>query len=167
VQVDRAVRIHIAMASSSFQWMSPLKNGQANMQTMTRHARTGNKARNGNSVHFAACALSKISANPKLWTRNRAMVPSHGCLVRLQSQTCFSHLFDLSRVCECCACFHNLPLPPPCEPSTDARVLINTAAAAHVPSRPDPSQSPPSSVHPVSQPEHLTPYVPHPSRHFY
>jgi hypothetical protein len=23
-------------------------------------------ARNGNSVHFAACALSKISANPKL-----------------------------------------------------------------------------------------------------
>ena len=105
MQIGRAVTIHIAMASSSFQWTSPLKNGQANVQTMTRHARTGKMARNGNSVHFAACALSKISANPKseeLESVDGPDVPSHGCLVRLQSQTCFSHLFDLSRVCECC-----------------------------------------------------------------
>ena len=92
VQIGRAVTIHIAMASSSFQWTLSLKKEQIDMQTMTRHARTGNRPGNGNSVHFAACALSKISANPKLWTRigrwpvSRLSRPS--CKVKPAFPTC-------------------------------------------------------------------------------
>ena len=153
------------MASSSFQWTLPLKKDKIDMQTMTRHARTGNMARNGNSVHFAACALSKISANPKseeLESVDGPDGPSHGCLVRLQSQTCFSHLFDLSRVCECCVPSIIFHLATALRAFNRRRSSTNKhrSCCSRSFASGSSSQSPPSSVPPVSQPEQLNAICP-------
>ena len=103
-------------------------------------------ARNGNSVHFLACALSKISANPNAKPESVDGLPPVSRLFRpvCKVKACFSHLFDLSRVYAnvVSSIIFLATASPSLQQTLEYRLFNTVATAAHLPSHLDSFESP-------------------------
>jgi hypothetical protein len=110
VQIGRAVTVHVAIASPNFPMavvVGEQPGKHAEDELGDNACKDRDLAWNGNSVTFWHVRYHKLARTLTVKLES-SMARLTALFVRLQSQTCFSHLFDLSRVCECCV-FHNLP----------------------------------------------------------